>query len=102
LKLHINRLRNTPNLKINDRFTNLAKLPELERHYRPALAAMDRAFEKSGADDSEVVVKAVISALLEGKAKPRTVVGKGTGALMMLSRFPIGLRDKLVKIALEA
>jgi len=82
------------------RDANLAKLPELERHYRPALTAMDQAFEKSGADDPEIVVKAVMSALLEGKAKPRTVVGKGTGALVMLSRFPIGLRDKLVKSAL--
>lgn len=82
------------------RDANLARLPELQRHYGPALTAMDRAFDKSGVDDPEVVVKAVMSALLEGKAKPRAVVGKGTGALVMLSRFPIGLRDNLVKSAL--
>ena len=36
----------------------LAEQPDLERRYRPAFAAMERAFEKSGADDSEVVVRA--------------------------------------------
>ena len=41
----------------------LAQRPNVERRYRPALAAMERAFEKSGADDPEVVVKAVVAAL---------------------------------------
>ena len=45
----------------------LAERPDLERRYRPALAAMERAFEKSGADDPEVVVKAVM-AVLSGRA----------------------------------
>jgi NAD(P)-dependent dehydrogenase (short-subunit alcohol dehydrogenase family) len=35
----------------------LTERPDLERRYRPALAAMDRAFEKSGADDPQVVVR---------------------------------------------
>ena len=32
--------------------------------------------------------------------KPRAVVGKGTGALLLLSRLPIRLRDRMVKNAL--
>jgi hypothetical protein len=36
---------------------------------------MDRAFEKAGADDPKVVVKAVMAALLEKRTKPRVVVG---------------------------
>jgi hypothetical protein len=32
--------------------------------------------------------------------KPRAVVGKGTGALLLLSRLPIRLRDRMVKSAL--
>ncbi len=82
------------------RDANLRAFPEQERHYRPALIAMDRAFEKAGADDPEVVVNAVIKALFRRRTKPRAVVGKGTGALLMLSRLPIRVRDKLVKSAL--
>jgi hypothetical protein len=61
---------------------------------------MDRAFEKAGADDPEIVVKAVIRALLGRRAQLRAVVGKGTGMLLMLSRLPTGMRDRLVKNAL--
>jgi NAD(P)-dependent dehydrogenase (short-subunit alcohol dehydrogenase family) len=82
------------------RDANLSTLPEQERHYRPALLEMDRAFEKAGADDPKVVVDAVIDALFQSRPKPRVVVGKGTGALLMLSRLPIRTRDKLVKAAL--
>ncbi len=78
----------------------LAERPDLERRYRPALAAMERAFEKSGADDPEVVVNAVMAALSGRRAKLRTVVGKGAGAFVLLSRLPIRLRDRLVKSAL--
>ena len=82
------------------RDANLRAFPEQERHYRPALIAMDRAFEKAGADDPEVVVNTVIKALFRRRPKPRVVVGKGTGALLMLSRLPVRVRDKLVKSAL--
>jgi len=82
------------------RDANLRAFPEQERHYRPALIAMDRAFEKAGADDPEVVVNTVIKALFRRRPKPRVVVGKGTGALLMLSRLPVRARDKLVKSAL--
>ena len=82
------------------RDANLSALPQLERYYRPALITMDRAFEKAGADDPTVVVDAVITALFQTRPKPRVVVGKGTGALLMLSRLPIRMRDKLVKNAL--
>jgi NAD(P)-dependent dehydrogenase (short-subunit alcohol dehydrogenase family) len=82
------------------RDATLAALPAHERHYRPALAAMDRAFEKAGADKPDVVVDAVLKALFTKKPKPRVVVGKGTSALLMLSRLPIRTRDKLVKSAL--
>ena len=68
--------------------------------YRPALAAMDRAFEKAGADDPTVVAAAVIEALFRRRPRPRVIVGKGTGALLMLSHLPIRLRDDLVKSAL--
>lgn len=78
----------------------LAERPDLERRYRPAFAAMERAFEKSGADDPEVVVNAVMAALSGRRAKLRTVVGKGAGAFVLLSRLPIRLRDRLVKSAL--
>jgi hypothetical protein len=58
--------------------------PEQERHYRPALAAIDRAFEKAGADDPGVVVDAVTKALFRNRSNPRIVVGRGTGTLMLL------------------
>ncbi len=77
----------------------LAQRPDIERRYRPALAAMERAFEKSGADNPEVVVKPVLAAL-SGPAKPRAVVGKGAGAFALMSRLPIRLRDRLVRSAL--
>ncbi len=82
------------------RDANLRALPEQERHYRPALIQMDRAFEKAGADDPEVVVDAVIEAIFEKRPKPKVVVGKGTSALLVLSRVPVRTRDKLVKSAL--
>ena len=82
------------------RDATLAALPEQERHYRDALAAMDRAFEKAGADNPDVVVKAALYALFKKRPKPRVVVGKGTGALLMLSRLPLRTRDKLIKSAL--
>jgi len=78
----------------------LAQRPDVERRYAPALAAMERAFEKSGADEPEVVVKAVMAALSGRRTKPRAVVGKGAGAFVLLSRLPIRLRDRLVRSAL--
>lgn len=82
------------------RDANMRASPEQERHYRPALDAMDRAFEKAGADDPQVVVDAVIKALFRNRPKPRVIVGRGTGALLMLSLLPVRSRDKLVKRAL--
>ena len=78
----------------------LAQRPDVDRRYRPALAAMERAFEKSGADNPEVVVKAVMAALSGRRTKPRAVVGKGAGAFVLMSRLPIRLRDRLVRSAL--
>jgi hypothetical protein len=78
----------------------LTRRPDVERRYRPALAAMERAFEKASADDPEVVVKAVVAALSGRRAKPRAVVGMGAGAFVMISRLPIRLRDRLVRSAL--
>jgi NAD(P)-dependent dehydrogenase (short-subunit alcohol dehydrogenase family) len=78
----------------------LAERPDIERRYRPAFAAMERAFEKSGADDPEVVVRAVIAALSRRDAKLRAVVGKGTGVFVLMSRLPIRLRDRLMRSAL--
>jgi hypothetical protein len=82
------------------RDANLLELPKLERYYRPALIKFDEAFEKAGADDPTVVVDAVMTALFQKRPRNRVVVGKGTGALLMLSRLPIRTRDKLVKNAL--
>jgi NAD(P)-dependent dehydrogenase (short-subunit alcohol dehydrogenase family) len=82
------------------RDARLLKLPELERHYRPALIEMDRAFEKAGADDPEVTVAAVIKALFRNRYSARAVVGKRTSAMLMLSRLPVRARDRLVKGAL--
>ena len=82
------------------RDARLAATPEQERHYRPALAAMDRAFEKASADDPGLVVDAVTKALFRNRPDPRIVVGKRTGTLMLLARFPIRIRDRLVNNAL--
>jgi len=82
------------------RETWFADRPDLERRYRPALDAMERAFARSGADDPEVVVGAVMAALSGRGARPRAVVGRGAGAFVWLSRLPIGLRDRLVRSAL--
>jgi hypothetical protein len=82
------------------RDTWLAQCPDVERRYRPALAAMERAFEKASADDPEVVVKTVMAALSGHRTKPRAVIGKGAGAFMLMSRLPIRLRDRLVRSAL--
>ena len=82
------------------RDASLSKSPELERHYRPALIKFDRAFENARADDPQVVVEAVTKALFGNGSKPRVVVGKGTGALLMLKWFPVRLRDRLLKRAL--
>jgi NAD(P)-dependent dehydrogenase (short-subunit alcohol dehydrogenase family) len=82
------------------RDANLNALPDLERHYRPGLNAMDRAFEKAGGDDPAVVAEAVRQALLSRRTKPRMVIGKGTAALLTLAHLPIGLRDRVVKGAL--
>jgi NAD(P)-dependent dehydrogenase (short-subunit alcohol dehydrogenase family) len=78
----------------------LAQCPDVERRYRPALAAMERAFEKASADDPEVVVNAVMAALAGRGAKPRAIVGRGAGAFVLMSRLPVCLRDRLVRSAL--
>jgi NAD(P)-dependent dehydrogenase (short-subunit alcohol dehydrogenase family) len=78
----------------------LTERPDLERRYRPALAAMERAFEKSGADDPQVVVRAVMAALSRRDARLRAVVGKGAGIFVLMSRLPIRLRDRLLRSAL--
>lgn len=78
----------------------LAARPDLDRRYRPALAAFDRAFAGAGADDPAVVTRAVMAALFAGRPRRRAVVGKGTGALVVLSRLPIGWRDRVVRAAL--
>lgn len=48
----------------------------------------------------KVVGKAVMRALSGRRIKPRSVVGKEAGAFVLLSRLPVGLRDRLVKSAL--
>jgi NAD(P)-dependent dehydrogenase (short-subunit alcohol dehydrogenase family) len=78
----------------------LARAPELERRYRPALAAMDRAFERAGGDDPEAIVSVVMRSLFARKPGPEVVVGQGSRAFVFLSRLPAGLRDRLVKNAL--
>lgn len=78
----------------------LTQRPDVEPRYRPALIAMERAFAKSGADDPQVVVEAVMTALSGRRTKPRAVVGKGAGAFVMMSRLPIRWRDRLMRSAL--
>jgi NAD(P)-dependent dehydrogenase (short-subunit alcohol dehydrogenase family) len=78
----------------------IAERPDLERRYRPAFAAVERAFEKSGADDPEIVVSTVLAALSGRGAKLKAVVGKGTGMFVLMSRLPVRLRDRLMKWAL--
>jgi hypothetical protein len=55
--------------------------------YRPALAAIERAFEKSGSDDTEITVRAVMAALSSRGAKLKAVVGEGTGMFAHMSRL---------------
>ncbi len=81
------------------RESTLARSPELAEHYGPAIAAMEQAFEKSGADDPHVVVEAVLAALW-GRSRPVAVVGKGARSFVLLSHLPIRLRDRLVRSAL--
>jgi hypothetical protein len=69
------------------RDASLSRVPELERHCRPALIEMGWAFEKAGADDPEVTVDAVTKALFRDRFSARTVVGRRTSAMLMLSCF---------------
>jgi NAD(P)-dependent dehydrogenase (short-subunit alcohol dehydrogenase family) len=78
----------------------LSRRPEVAQRYQPAFTAMEEAFSKAGADDPEIVVKAVMAALKGGRAKLRAVVGKGSGAFVMMSKLPIRLRDRTVRSAL--
>jgi hypothetical protein len=73
---------------------------QAEQRYRAALTAMDEAFEKAGADESEVTVRAIMQALTARTPKLRVVVGKGTGPLPLLARRPVRLCDRLVRNAL--
>ncbi|MBW8733315.1 MAG: SDR family NAD(P)-dependent oxidoreductase, partial [Asticcacaulis sp.] len=77
----------------------LAALPEVEATWRPAMRAMETAFAKSGADDPDIVARAVMKAL-KGKGPARRVIGRGAGTFKMLGGLPIALRDPLIKDAL--
>jgi hypothetical protein len=65
----------------------------------PCSCGTDRAFEKTGADDPQVVVDAVIKAVSQEHANPIAIIGKGTSVLMMLSHLPVRTRGKLAKNA---
>jgi hypothetical protein len=41
-----------------------------------------------------------MAALSARRPKPRAVVGKGTGMLLMLSSLPVRTRDRMIKSAL--
>jgi NAD(P)-dependent dehydrogenase (short-subunit alcohol dehydrogenase family) len=75
--------------------------PEMVELYRPALQALRGAFAKTGADRPEVVVDAVLAALVSrGKPNPRALVGKGASQLAFLGRLPIRLRDRMLMSSL--
>jgi short chain dehydrogenase len=61
---------------------------QAEQRYRAALTAMDEAFEKAGADESEVTVRAIMQALTARTPKVRVVVGRGTGPAAVAGETP--------------
>jgi NAD(P)-dependent dehydrogenase (short-subunit alcohol dehydrogenase family) len=78
-----------------------SQAPEMVELYRPALQAMREAFARFGADRPDVVVDAVLAALLSiGKPKPRVLVGKGTSQMAFLGRLPIRMRDRMLMSSL--
>jgi len=75
--------------------------PEMVELYRPALQALREAFAKAGADRPDVVVDAVLAALVSrGRPKPRGLVGRGASQLAFLGRLPIRLRDRMLMSSL--
>lgn len=69
---------------------------EAQQVYERAIAKVAEltASQKMASVDS--VVKTIVKALSSGSPDPRYVVGRDAGLVVMLSRFPQGLRDRLL------
>ena len=90
----------TPCFGLPRRSVSKSAAGSLTARCRLATQAIEKPFTKSGANDPAIVIDAVMAAF-RAKCSRVVVVGKGTGAFMMLSRFPVGLRDRLVRAALS-
>jgi NAD(P)-dependent dehydrogenase (short-subunit alcohol dehydrogenase family) len=69
---------------------------ETQRVYAPAVEAATEAMARQEAAPVDRVVKAIAKALTARSPDPRYVVGRDAGQLVMLRRFPQGLRDRLL------
>jgi NAD(P)-dependent dehydrogenase (short-subunit alcohol dehydrogenase family) len=72
--------------------------PETQRYYGDALAAMDKALERSTAAGKPVdgVVKAIVKTLEASSPAARRAVGSDARAVMVLRRLPEGVRDRVL------
>jgi NAD(P)-dependent dehydrogenase (short-subunit alcohol dehydrogenase family) len=66
------------------------------RLYAPALEALDELIANQKSAPVDDVVATVVRALGSRNPDPRYVVGRDAGQLVMLRRFPQGLRDRLL------
>jgi NAD(P)-dependent dehydrogenase (short-subunit alcohol dehydrogenase family) len=66
------------------------------RLYAGALEAVSKRIAGQSTSPVDGVVKTVVKALSSGDPDPRYVVGRDAGQLVMLRRFPQGLRDRLL------
>jgi NAD(P)-dependent dehydrogenase (short-subunit alcohol dehydrogenase family) len=67
-----------------------------QRLYARVLAATEEAMGEMKASPVDGLVKTIAKALSSGRPDARYVVGRDAGQLVMLRRFPQGLRDRLL------
>jgi NAD(P)-dependent dehydrogenase (short-subunit alcohol dehydrogenase family) len=67
-----------------------------QRLYARALAAAEAAMADMKPAPVDGLVKTIVKALSARRPEPRYVVGRDAGQLVMLRRFPQGLRDRLL------
>jgi NAD(P)-dependent dehydrogenase (short-subunit alcohol dehydrogenase family) len=73
-----------------------AGTPETQRIYAKALEAARAMMANQKTSPVDGVVRTIVKALSSEKPDPRYVVGRDAGQLVMLRRFPQGLRDRLL------
>jgi NAD(P)-dependent dehydrogenase (short-subunit alcohol dehydrogenase family) len=73
-----------------------AGTPETQRIYAKALEAARAMMANQKTSPVDGVVRTIVKALSSENPDPRYVVGRDAGQLVMLRRFPQGLRDRLL------